>query len=308
MKKIVILVISFAIVSICFAQSQTMKSTWDTSYGGADKSYDKNLLKLRAEIAPKFKTFQFKDAVMGKTMTYNLFIPKNYDKNKSYPLIQFIADASTVGKGAKAPLMQGYGGIIWTTEESQKANPSFVLVPAFAGPDWAVNDKHQTSDEVAISFRLLNNVVANYSIDTNRIYTTGQSMGGMISFYLNATHPNFFAASIFVGSQWDINVLQPLVKDHFFYIVSAGDEKASEGMKEVGELPQKNGVKYDSIQFSAQLPRSEQDEKVENLIKEGYPINFVSFTKGTVVPKGNNGMGAPEHMYSFDYAYQLNPV
>ncbi|QES88288.1 carboxylesterase family protein [Rhizosphaericola mali] len=172
--------------------------------------YDKYLLKLRAAIAPKFKTLQFKDAVTGKTMTYNLFIPKYYDKKKSYPLVQFIADASTVGKGAKAPLMQGYGGIIWATEESQKANPSFVLVTAFAGPDWAVNDKQETSDEMAISFRLLNNVVANNSIDTNRIYTTGQSMGGMISFYLNATHPNYFAASLFVGSQWDINVLQPL--------------------------------------------------------------------------------------------------
>lgn len=204
--------------------------------------------------------------------------------------------------------MQGYGGIIWATDESQKVNPSFVLVPAFAGPDWTVNDKNETSEEVAISFRLLNNIVANYSIDTNRIYTTGQSMGGMISFYLNATHPNYFAASIFVGSQWDISVLQPLVKDHFFYIVSAGDEKASAGMKEVGDLLTKNQVSYGTVEFSAQLPRKEQEQKVESEIKQGHDINFVKFTKGTVVPKDNDGKGAPEHMYSFDYAYQLNAV
>lgn len=309
MKNIVILC-SLAISFIaCNGQNKTdsKKVAWDNSYGGSDKSYDTTLLQLREEIAPKFQTLNFKDSVTGKTMTYNLFIPKNYDKNKNYPLVQFIADASTVGKGVAAPLKQGYGGIIWATDESQVENPSFVLVPSFAGPDWAVNDQWQTSDEVAISFRLLNKVVADYNIDKNRIYTTGQSMGGMISFYLNATHPDFFAASIFVGSQWDISVLKPLTKATFFYIVSAGDEKASKGMKDVGELLSQNGVKYSETEFSAKLPQAEQDKKVEDLTLQGNKINFVQFTPKTVTPEGVSG-GGTEHMYSFDYAYKLKPV
>lgn len=240
-------------------------------------------------------------------MNYNLFVPNDYDKTKKYPLVQFIADASTVGKGVKAPLMQGYGGIIWATNESQAENPSFVLVPSFQGPDWAVNDKYQTSDEVGIAFRLLKNVIANYSIDQDRIYTTGQSMGGMISFYYNATYPDFFAASIFVGSQWDIKVLKPLVKDKFFYVVSAGDEKASSGMKEVANLLKENGIKYGSIEFSAQLPQTEQNQKVTNLITEGFNINFIQFTPKTVTPQGISS-GGSEHMYSFDYAYKLKPM
>lgn len=133
------------------SNSSKTKAVWDNTYGGADKSYDTELLKMRNEVAPRFQTMEFKDSVTDRTMTYNLFIPKDYDKSKSYPLIQFIADASTVGKGAEAPLKQGYGGIIWATDESQAEHPSFVLVPAFAGPDWAVNDKWQTSDEVAVS-------------------------------------------------------------------------------------------------------------------------------------------------------------
>ena len=43
-------------------------------------------------------------------MTYNLYIPEDYDQRKSYPLVLFMADASTTGKGAEAPLKQGYGG------------------------------------------------------------------------------------------------------------------------------------------------------------------------------------------------------
>ncbi|MGJ5641475.1 hypothetical protein [Formosa sp. S-31] len=282
-------------------------TSWDTSYGGVDKSYDTELLKLRKKVAPEFQTLEFKDSITGKTMAYNLFIPKNYDPTKSYPLVQFIADASTVGKGVIAPLKQGYGGIIWATDESQLENPSFVLAPSFAGPDWATNDKGEVSDEVGISFRLLNHVIATYSIDKNRIYTTGQSMGGMISFHLNATYPDFFAASIFVGSQWDINVLQPLTQKTFFYIVSAGDEKASNGMRELGNLLTENDVKYGSTEFSAQLPQTQQDQKIENLIAEGYNINFVQFSPKTVTPEGVSG-GGSEHMYSFDYAYKLKPV
>lgn len=311
MKTIITLSLILFTMLSCHSQDNSNKnasnSTWDSSYGGVDKSYDTQLLKLRDEIAPRFQTLKFKDSVTGKTMTYNLYVPKNYDKTKRYPLVQFIADASTVGKGAKAPLMQGYGGIIWATDESQADNPCFVLVPSFAGPDWAVNDKWETSDEVGIAFRLLNNVIANHNIDKNRIYTTGQSMGGMISFYLNATYPNFFAASLFVGSQWDINVLQPLTKQTFFYIVSAGDEKASKGMQEVGNLLTKNSIKYGSTEFSTQLPQAEQEQKVQDLIKQGHHINFVRFTPKTVTPAGVSG-GGTEHMYSFDYAYKLKSV
>ncbi len=319
MKKLLGLSVVLATLISCQLENKTntnsnentsseQTSTWDNSYGGADKAYDTNLLKLRDEIAPKFQTFEFKDEVTGRTMTYNLFIPKDYDETKSYPLVQFIADASTVGKGAEAPLKQGYGGIIWATDESQAENPSFVLVPSFAGPDWAVNDKWETSEEVGIAYRLLNDVVAKYSIDKNRLYTTGQSMGGMISFYLNANYPDLFAASIFVGSQWDINVLQPLANKTFFYIVSAGDEKASNGMQEIGNLLTKNEVKYGSVEFSVKLPQAEQEQKVEDLIKQEYKINFIQFTKGTVVPEGSTQKGAPEHMYSFDYAYKLKTV
>lgn len=314
MKKWILIAVTMLSLSSCEAQNQRDnsgnpegKSTWDNSFGGVDKSYDSELLKLREEIAPRFQVLEFKDTVTGKTMSYNLFIPEDYDPAKEYPLVQFIADASTVGKGVTAPLMQGYGGIIWATEESQSENPSFVLVPAFSGPDWAVNDKHQVSDEVGIAFRLLNEILEQYSVDKNRIYTTGQSMGGMISFYYNATYPDIFAASLYVGSQWDISVLKPLIEDNFFYIVSAGDQKASAGMNALKSMLNENEVKFGDLEFSAQLPLSEQNSLVEKLISQRLPINMLQFTPQTVTPKGVTG-GGSEHMYSFDYAYRLKPV
>ena len=285
------------------------QSTADRPYGGADKSYDTNLLQLREEIAPKFQTLAFKDEQTGNVMAYNLFVPKNYDPSKKYPLVLFMADASTIGKGAVAPLKQGYGGIIWATDESQAKNPSFVLVPAFKGPEFVVNDQWKVSNEVDTAVRVLNHVVSGYSIDKSRLYTTGQSMGGMISFYLNSKYPDVFAASVFVGSQWDIKVLEPLAKQKFFYIVSAGDNKASGGMKEVGNMLLQDKVAFGSTTFAANLPDAEQERYIQELLHQGHSINFVQFTAGTVAPSVMmDGFKGAEHMYSFDHAYLLGGV
>ena len=134
-------------------------------------------------------------------------------------------------------------------------------------------------------------------------------MGGMISFYLNANHPDLFAASLFVGSQWDVNVLAPLANQSFFYIVSSGDPRASKGMNELGAMLKGKGASYGQIEFAANLPQAEQDRKVQDLIAQGKRINFVQFTKGTLVPASIRGSEMfVEHMYSFDHAYLLSPV
>lgn len=306
MKKI-ILILSAMTLFGCNSTKNTLTPSvgWSNEYGGADKSYDRQLLTMREEIAPKFQTFEFVDETTGVRLKYNLFIPKNLDPNKKYPLVMFIADASTAGKGTKAPLMQGYGGIIWATEESQRKNPAFVFVPAYDSK--AVNDNWETTEQVKITPNLVREIAQKYPIDNRRIYTTGQSMGGMISFYLNSIEPDLFTASMFVGSQWDISVLKPLTKAKFIYTVSAADPKASKGMAEVISLMKDNGVAYEETQFSAKLSQSEQNDKVLAMLKKGKAVNFIQFTPNTVVPKGVFHNGA-EHMYSFDYAYLLAPA
>lgn len=287
------------------ATQNTQNPAWDKQYGGADKSYDSRLLTLREQIAPHFEVLTFNDPQTGKTMQYNLYTPKNLDPKRKYPLVMFIADASTAGKGVKAPLMQGYGGIIWATDEAQAKHPAFVLVPSYT--ETAVNDQWQTTEEVGMTLRLVKTLMEEKPIDANRVYTTGQSMGGMISFYLNSIEPKLFAASMFVGSQWDINVLKPLEKAKFIYTVSAADPKASAGMAQVAEMLKKDKVAYAETEFSAKLPQTEQDAQVQKMLAQGKKINFIRFTPNTVIPENSTHKGA-EHMYSFDYAYLLEPA
>ena len=317
MKKSLLALSLTALLGACSTAQQTapaepaaaQKAVWDKQYGGADKSYDQNLLSLREQIAPRFQQLEFKDSVTGKTMAYNLYTPKNLEPGKKYPLVMFIADASTVGKGVKAPLMQGYGGIIWATDTAQAKHPAFILVPSFVGPQAAVNDQWQTSGEVGIALRLLKHTIQTQAIDAKRVYTTGQSMGGMISFYLNVTEPELFAASMFVGSQWDVNVLEPLKNAKFIYTVSAGDPKASKGMADLAAMFKQKNIPFAQTEFAANAPKAEQDAAVNALLKQGNPHNFIMFTKGTTLPAGVDGNSkAGEHMYSFDYAYQLEPA
>ncbi|AHG82787.1 hypothetical protein F542_20780 [Bibersteinia trehalosi USDA-ARS-USMARC-188] len=309
MKKLIFTTAFLAFLTACQApasqsagQAQGENPAWDSQYGGADKSYDTELLAQREELASRFQVFEYTDK-NGVKISYNLYTPQNLDPNKKYPLVMFIADASTSGKGAKAPLMQGWGGIIWATDENQAKNPAFVLVPAYE--KGAVNDSWETSEQVKVTANLVREVMAKYPVDNKRVYATGQSMGGMISFYLNSTEPDLFTASMFVGSQWDINVLKPLTNAKFIYTVSAADPKASIGMKEVMGLMQQNSVPIAETEFSALLPKDAQNQKVAEILTQGKPANFIRFTPNTVVPKGVTHKGG-EHMYSFDYAYQLD--
>lgn len=308
--------LAVAVLLISCATKKPFSSTGQASssqnvssvYGGANKEYDTRLLTLREEIAPRFRTLTFVDPETGVSMDYNLFIPENYDSTKKYPLVLFMADASTVGKGAIAPLKQGYGGIIWATEESQQEHTSFVLVPSYKGPQSATNDAREVSPEVTTTYHLLQEVLRSYSIDQDRLYTTGQSMGGMISFFLNVKYPDLFAASLFVGSQWDPAVLAPLAKKRFLYIISAADPKASKGMAELTEILLREKANFGEVEFSAKLPQAEQDALVSTLLQQGKPINFIRFSPNTVAPEAMQAWKGAEHMYSFDYAYLLKPV
>ncbi len=276
--------------------------------GGIDKSGDTVLQAMISAVKGKFKQVTYTDSQTGKTVPYNLYIPANYDASKSYPLVLFIADSSVVGKDTTAPLTQGYGGIIWATETEQAKHASFVLVPEY--PDVAIDDHsgYVTTDYVELTTRLLKSVTGSYNIDQNRLYATGQSMGCMISLYLNATHPDLFAASLYVDGQWDVSILKPLEAHKFFYFAAGGDQKAATGMNEVKAMFDSDKVTYSQTTVNAKSAADVIEAAVQKSIAAGQHANFVSWEAGSVLPAGVTSQGANEHMYSFDHAYKVTAV
>ena len=296
-----------AVTLICFTACAQRKGGAQGSRQGGhmeiDKDSDSVFVSLKKETLDKFKQLTFNDARTGKTMEYNLLVPEGAEAGQKYPLILFMADASTAGKEVTAPLTQGYGALEFASGRDQKEHPSFVLVPQYT--DWAVQDDWSTTEEVEMTIRLLEAVCKEYNVDTNRLYTTGQSMGGMMSFYFNITHPDLFAASLFVSSQWDTSKMQDFGKKNFFYIVAGGDQKAYDGMQDLTKVLEENDARIESASWSAKLSSQDQERLAEQLIARGNNINFILWETGSVLPESGKGM---EHMASFDYGYKIAAV
>lgn len=268
-----------------------------------DKSMDSTLQAMIKEVVPQFKQLEYKDAVTGKTIKYNLFTPANLEAGKKYPLVMFIADASTPGKDVKAPLTQGYGALVWATAESQKDNPCYVLVPQFSGV--TVNDAYERTDEVDAAVRLLGDVTANNAVDTSRLYATGQSMGGMMAMYYAVAYPETFAASMFVDSHWDPSTFEKLVKQKFIYFIAGKEGKAYKCLEPIENACRAQGVQYTTAEWSAALPVERQSELAATMLAKGAPVNVFMFEPKSVLPDGVTGS---EHMYSFDCAYRIPAV
>lgn len=296
-----------AVAIVCFTACAQKKGDERGHHQGGhmeiNKDSDSVFVALKQETLSKFKQLTFKDEQTGKTMEYNLFMPEAAETGQKYPLVLFMADASTVGKDVTTPLTQGYGALEFASKRDQQMHPSFVLVPQYT--EWTVGEGEVKSDEVEMTIRMLQSVMENYNVDRSRIYTTGQSMGGMMSFHFNIEHPDLFAASLFVSCQWDTTLMHSLGQKKFFYVVAGGDERASEGMRNLTKLFENQGVEIHSATWSAKLPQTEQDSLAQALINKGGNINFIVWEKGTVLPESGQGM---EHMASFDYAYKLAPV
>lgn len=268
-----------------------------------DKSGDAVLQSMIKTEIPKFKQFVYRDAETGTEMKYNLYSPSGADDSKKYPLVMFIADASTPGKNYVTPLAQGYGALVWATNEWQKEHPCFVLVPQFSSV--AVNDAYDHTPEGDIVIRLIESLTSTENIDSDRLYTTGQSMGGMLSMYYNVAYPDVFAASIFVDSHWDTSTFDELVKHKFVYFIAGDSGKAFPEIQPLEEAASKADVRYTFAEWSARLPESEQSRLAETMLEKGAPVNIFMFEPGTVLPEDGKGS---EHMYSFDYAYKIRSV
>ena len=304
MRKIaLILVVGFMCVTGCAQKKGGERGPRQGGHMEINKDSDSTFVALKNKTLKKFKQLTFNDEQTGKTMEYNLLIPEGVEAGEKLPLVLFMADASTAGKEVTAPLTQGYGALEFASDRDQQKHPSFVLVPQYT--DWAVQDDWSTTDEVEMTIRLLEAVCKEYKVDRNRLYTTGQSMGGMMSFYFNIKHADLFAASLFVSSQWDTSKMQDFGKKHFFYIVAGGDQKASGGMKDLAKVLQDQGARIDSASWSAKLPAEEQEQLAEVLIAQGGNINFIKWETGSVLPETGRAM---EHMASFDYGYKIAAV
>lgn len=272
--------------------------------GGSDLSstVTDNMISAAKE---KFTVETYTDAETGLSVSYNIFIPDGYNAADTYPLMVFIADSSSVGTNVSAPLSRNVGGAIWATDLEQAKHPSFVVVPCY--PEGILDDhgEYTMTEYVELTARMIESIEQKYSIDTNRVYGTGQSMGAMTTMYLAANHPDLYTAVLIVDGQWKIDELTGLKDATFTYFAAGGDAKASAGQQEVKDMFDAAGITYGELTgLDAQADVNELNPQAESMYAQGYSQNFITWETGTV---GSSMMG-DEHMASFKYGYKIDAV
>ncbi|MCC8147262.1 MAG: hypothetical protein LIO93_12695 [Bacteroidales bacterium] len=242
----------------------------------------------------------------GDVLQYNLFIPQNYDTSKSYPLILFMHDASITGGDVLATLVQGNGAIIWATPEEQAKHPCFVLAPQFARQ--VVNDNSEASIDLDVTIGLIRSLMQEYNIDANRLYTTGQSGGCMMSIAMNIKYPDFFAASYLVAGQWDANLVTPMANDKLWILVSEGDSKAFPGMNAITAALEKEGARVSRAVWDGQSTPEIFEKEVRKMVAEDTNIKYTMLKLGTTLPESQRNGQKNEHMETWKIAYNIEGI
>ena len=126
------------------------------------------------------KSFE-KEITIKAKLGYWLFLPADYEKSgKNWPLLLFLHGAGESGSDLAKVKSHGPPKIV----ESKPEFPFILVSPQCPGRGWNVDMLNALLDEI----------VAKYRVDQDRVYLTGLSMGGFGTWTLAALHPERFAA------------------------------------------------------------------------------------------------------------------
>lgn len=155
----------------------------------------------------RFNAQQYVDEE-GDTLNYRIAFP-DFSGSQSYPLLIFLHGGGERGNDNLAQLKWGVQNFV--TDDWMKTYKAIVLapqVPAKEGSRWSnfEGDFRETGEPLTLgdepakplkmTMEVVDQLIENFSVDENRIYITGMSMGGFGTWDAIARWPERFAAAI----------------------------------------------------------------------------------------------------------------
>ncbi len=178
-----------------------------------------NLTPVNAQSAPMRPiTKTLKDA-SNNEVPCQLFLPENFDKAKSYPLVLCLHGA---GQMKKPPYQAVTGASQKLLQPEMRAKyPAFILVPQTT-TGWFVADErarklvlsggyrladHEETGMSKLVLQAVSDTMKEYNVDPARLYVTGQSGGAVYTWELLMRHPGMFAAAVPVCGPGDVTMV-----------------------------------------------------------------------------------------------------
>lgn len=149
----------------------------------------------------------------GSNRYYALAVPKNYNKNDSYPL--FLA----LHWGGEVNPQSGISFLSTFALDALEAFNSIIVSPSCPEESgWT----HPNSEQFI--FNLLDELKENYNIDTAKIVIGGYSMGGKGTWYYAVNFPNTFKVAVPIASL-PSNSLRPITDIIPTYVIHGTDDE-----------------------------------------------------------------------------------
>lgn len=166
---------------------------------------------------PDFERITFMDDNIERR--YKILKPWNYDENKEYPLLISLHGASSTDPDTEKYLTLG----VYTNDLNMQAYPCYIIAPSSNYSD------HGWGSNAAWVRDLIESIIASsdYSIDMNRIYIAGYSMGGAGSYqfaqeYFNEYNRNVAGILRLSGSSTPEMSIEIIERCGIWYFVESG--------------------------------------------------------------------------------------
>jgi predicted peptidase len=164
----------------------------------------------------QFLAGTYTDSGTGLQLPYRLFVPLDYNPLEEYPLVLFLHGSGETGTDNTSQLSHVDGLL---THAKMPAYSSFLLAPQ-TNSGWS-----STVEQMTLS--VIDQLQTQYSIDSNRRYVTGLSMGGYGTWDMISRYPDRFAAAVPICGGGDITMAPLLVDEPIWAFHNAGDMTVS---------------------------------------------------------------------------------
>jgi predicted esterase len=146
--------------------------------------YAQSIDEIFNKFIKRYHTYQ------GTTLPCYIFVPASYKPQMHYPLVLCLHGSGERGDDPSA-VKNNTMAIVWARDTNQSRWPCFILVPQCPSNGWWT----YSNIELAVN-DILDSLQFEFSIDLNRLYITGLSMGGYGTWDMIARYPMKFAAAV----------------------------------------------------------------------------------------------------------------
>ena len=142
------------------------------------------------------------------TLQYRMLLPKDFTKDKLYPLVLFLHGAGERGNDNKTQLV--HGSKLFTDESNRENFPAIIIFPQCPKNDyWAKTNVDRSTKPISRNFplnigstkalnlvmELMDDLTSKPFVNKSKVYIGGLSMGGMGTFEIVYRKPDMFAAA-----------------------------------------------------------------------------------------------------------------